>query len=343
MLHIRCAHAKVYATSSEIIHQTMTIDRFHINLPRFTLAQPTTVRDMRCLTVKDPVTVTLCPVEAGQEPCVIRTDISNARPFVLGQSARACKRHSALGSGLEGVRVVEHLSGVLALNNIHASVEINGPEMPIGDHSGAWVHDMLQRAGLRQISDTTPVTRLNRPIECTMGDRIARLKPCEDGEKPTITVTADYRGAKHGLAGIGVQHYTWGWGDNTQFVTTARSVTTVRDYRLFAAATKVFWLLPDVPFGHWLAHLNGIVGPLPRLQMEYKETQQLVYDRNGDLVWCGGRPARKNEVAAHQLLDFAGDMMAHCGHLPYGHIELIKPGHVLNQMFAQAYLDRMMM
>ena len=85
------------------------------------------------------VTMKLIPQDVDFGIQFIRTDILNSKPMkATALSVGTTENATTLGSGAEAVHTVEHLLGTfygLGINN--DLIEINGPEVPIMDGSGA--------------------------------------------------------------------------------------------------------------------------------------------------------------------------------------------------------------
>jgi len=78
------------------------------------------------------------------------------------------------------VSTVEHLMAALAGCGIHnATIELDGPEVPIMDGSSAsFVHEIL-RAGVEPLAEPVRAIRILRPVRYVSGDASAELLPAE--------------------------------------------------------------------------------------------------------------------------------------------------------------------
>ncbi len=106
------------------------------------------------------------PAPADRGIVFIRNDLPGsleipARVEVVGQTNRG----TSLGEGDRGVKTVEHLLAVLSgLEIDNAVVEMNGPELPMGDGSGQPFLEMVQSAGIRELSTPRRFIKLSRPV-----------------------------------------------------------------------------------------------------------------------------------------------------------------------------------
>jgi UDP-3-O-[3-hydroxymyristoyl] N-acetylglucosamine deacetylase len=100
------------------------------------------------------VTMRLIPQDTDFGIQFIRTDISNAQPMKANAlTVGTTQNATTLGSGAEAVHTVEHLLGTfygLGINNV--LIEIDGPEVPIMDGSGASFVFLLKETGIKNLN-----------------------------------------------------------------------------------------------------------------------------------------------------------------------------------------------
>jgi UDP-3-O-[3-hydroxymyristoyl] N-acetylglucosamine deacetylase len=100
------------------------------------------------------VTMRLIPQNTDFGIQFIRTDISNAQPMKANAlTVGTTENATTLGSGAEAVHTVEHLLGTfygLGINNV--LIEIDGPEVPIMDGSGASFVFLLKETGIKNLN-----------------------------------------------------------------------------------------------------------------------------------------------------------------------------------------------
>ena len=99
------------------------------------------------------VTLTLHPAEADFGVCFKRTDIANS-PIIKAsaETVGATENNTTLGDGPGAIHTVEHLLSVfygLGINNVYC--EIDGPEVPIMDGSGASFIFLLKETGIASL------------------------------------------------------------------------------------------------------------------------------------------------------------------------------------------------
>ncbi len=127
------------------------------------------------------VTMNLYPAEADTGIKFKRTDLPNSE--VLRASAEtvgATENNTTLGSGVNAVHTVEHLLSVLyglGIDNVY--IEIDGPEVPIMDGSGASFVFVLKEIGIQTLNKSKKFIVVTKPVEVRDGDKWARVEPAE--------------------------------------------------------------------------------------------------------------------------------------------------------------------
>lgn len=100
------------------------------------------------------VAMRVCPAEADYGVQFIRTDIPGSKPMKAdAKSVGTTENATTIGEGREAIHTVEHLLAVLyglGINN--ALIEIDGPEVPIMDGSGASFVFLLKETGVRNLN-----------------------------------------------------------------------------------------------------------------------------------------------------------------------------------------------
>lgn len=100
------------------------------------------------------VTMRVQPAEADYGFQFKRTDIPGSLPMRAdARSVGATENATTIGQGREAIHTVEHLLAVLyglGINNAH--IEIDGPEVPIMDGSGASFVFLLKETGVRNLN-----------------------------------------------------------------------------------------------------------------------------------------------------------------------------------------------
>ncbi len=220
-----------------------------------------------------------------------------------GLVCASLERATTLAKGETHIRTVEHLLGaLLAFGEADVLIEVEGKEIPILDGSAAPWARALHDAG------ATPGPRfftIKKPVEATIGDSWARLKPLDPNTQPSIHLAVDFPGPPP-LS----QTFTY-------YPLKDDFVKQIAPARTFAFESEI-----DNIRGAGLARggslecalVLGSKGPLN------KEGQRF-YD----------------EPVRHKLLDALGDVSL-LGGLPWAEIDLFKPGHpLLHKLTQSAY------
>ncbi|MEM7566166.1 MAG: UDP-3-O-acyl-N-acetylglucosamine deacetylase [Pseudomonadota bacterium] len=127
-----------------------------------------------------PVRLTVRPASADTGIVFSRSDLSDrivvpARYHLVSDTSLCTVVGVQPGPG---VSTVEHLMAALAgLGVDNASVELDGPEMPIMDGSSARFVDAIQAVGIVTQSRTRRVIRVLKPVSIEVGDTKAELLP----------------------------------------------------------------------------------------------------------------------------------------------------------------------
>lgn len=127
------------------------------------------------------VTMTIHPAPAGQGVLFRRTDVVSGNRLVpaLWDLVIISPLNTRIAND-DGVSVstIEHVMAALAGTGIHnATIDIDGPEVPIMDGSATDFVRGLIAAGRRELPAQLHAIRIMRSIEVTQGDAIARLAP----------------------------------------------------------------------------------------------------------------------------------------------------------------------
>lgn len=125
------------------------------------------------------VTMKLLPAEADFGIQFKRTDIKNsqvlkANALTVGTTENA----TTLGAGLEAIHTVEHLLAVfygLGINNVF--VEIDGPEVPIMDGSGASFVFLLKEMGIHNLNKSKKFMVILDTVRVEKDGKWAQFEP----------------------------------------------------------------------------------------------------------------------------------------------------------------------
>jgi UDP-3-O-[3-hydroxymyristoyl] N-acetylglucosamine deacetylase len=125
------------------------------------------------------VTMTLHPSEADFGIRFKRTDLSNAPVLTANaQTVGATENNTTIGEGVNSVHTVEHLLSVLyGLGVNNAYVEIDGPEVPIMDGSGASFVFLIKETGIVNLNASKKFLVVLEPVKVEVDDKWAQIEP----------------------------------------------------------------------------------------------------------------------------------------------------------------------
>lgn len=125
------------------------------------------------------VSMTLYPAPADTGIVFKRTDLENAPEIMAcATNVGATENNTTIGSGMNAVHTVEHFLSVLygiGINNVY--VEIDGPEVPIMDGSGASFVFLLKETGVATLNTSKKFLVVTKPVEVKVEDKWARIEP----------------------------------------------------------------------------------------------------------------------------------------------------------------------
>ncbi len=147
--------------------------------------QKTVARPARCRGIGVhtglPAEVTVTPAEADRGIGFIRRDLPG-QPLIpaLVEAVSATARGTSLGPPDRGVKTVEHLLAVLAgLEIDNALVEMDGPELPMGDGSALAFLEAIRQAGIREQRSPRRYRELKRPVAVETPEGIVAALPSD--------------------------------------------------------------------------------------------------------------------------------------------------------------------
>ena len=125
------------------------------------------------------ITMVLNPAEADFGIQFQRTDVKNSKIIRANTSSvGATENNTTLGDGENAVHTVEHLLAVLygvGINNVF--IEIDGPEVPIMDGSGASFIFLLKETGVATLNKSKDFMVITKTVEVKVDDKWARIEP----------------------------------------------------------------------------------------------------------------------------------------------------------------------
>lgn len=125
------------------------------------------------------VTMKLIPAEADFGIQFVRTDIANAQPMKANAlTVGTTENATTLGSGREAIHTVEHLLATfygLGINNV--MIEIDGPEVPIMDGSGASFVFLLKETGIKNLNKSKKFLVILDTVRVEKDGKWAQFEP----------------------------------------------------------------------------------------------------------------------------------------------------------------------
>jgi len=252
----------------------------------------------------EQVRLTLSPAPADSGIVFVRTDrapdveIPAQCAFVVDTLL-----NTSLGRGGVRIGTVEHLLAALAGCGIDAArIEVEGPEVPIGDGSSAPFVQLIQRAGIHELRAPRRFLQVRKPVVVTDGDKVAKLLPAR---RLRISYTVDFQ---HPLI------------SDQKFAIELDG----RSFQKEIARARTFGFKRDVEKLHRAGLARG--GSLENA---------VVVD---DFHILNAEGLRfPDEFVRHKILDGLGDL-ALLGMPVIGHFVAVKSGHALNHQLVRKAL-----
>jgi len=246
------------------------------------------------------VRATLRPAEPGAGIVFRRLDAGGVT--VPAIAANVCSLELATTIGRDDVTIstIEHLMAALQLARVdNATIEIDGPEVPILDGSALPYVHLIEAAGVKPQDATRKILAVTEPVETSIGNKRIRISPY-----PGLRVgyLLDYPLRSIGRQSIDVTI------DDESFV------------RELASA-RTFALLDDVR----RLHQSG-------LGLGGAENNCIVFDESGPI---NTTLRFADEPVRHKALDAIGDL-ALIGSPVWGHLEVERGGHLVHFKLIEA-------
>lgn len=251
------------------------------------------------------VTMKLHPAEADTGIRFKRIDIPGSEILrASATSVGATENNTTIGEGRNAVHTVEHLLSVLyGLGIDNVFIEIDGPEVPIMDGSGASFVFVLKEIGIATLNKSKKFLVVLEPVEVKVDDKWARIEPAS---KLIIDSTIVFT---HPL--IKTQRKTFEFS--------------CENYIKEIGRARTFGLLRDVDMLKRKGLIKG--GSLDNAIVldEYK-----VVNEDGLRF--------KDEFVRHKILDTIGDFGL-LGHEIAGKVTTFKSGHNLHNLLCRKLLE----
>jgi UDP-3-O-[3-hydroxymyristoyl] N-acetylglucosamine deacetylase len=142
-----------------------------------------------------PVSLTLHPAEADAGVTFLCSDGDREREIRAEASAVASTEFATVlgdGSGA-AVATIEHVMAALyGLGVDNATIELDGPEIPILDGSAAPFVAAIDRAGIVALPAARRYLRILKPVGVACGDAYGELRPYDRGFRVEVEIDFDH-------------------------------------------------------------------------------------------------------------------------------------------------------
>lgn len=210
-------------------------------------------------------------LQAGGGAALSESETTNGSVIELPASVESVVntlRNVTIGRGKMRVCIVEHFLCAVALSGLNdLYVEIDGPELPLGNGSSDFWMELFASAGIaRPVPQST--LELSAPITITGKDRVLMAVP---DESFSVTYLMDYNHPK-----IGRTWRTWTPSDSVADIATARTFSTMAEHKLLGLVGEVVSMTDD-----------GFDMPL---RFDDEPVRHKLLDLIGDLMLTGINP-----------------------------------------------------
>jgi UDP-3-O-[3-hydroxymyristoyl] N-acetylglucosamine deacetylase / 3-hydroxyacyl-[acyl-carrier-protein] dehydratase len=248
-------------------------------MPRRTLAGPAVVQGVG-LHSGSRVTARCIGALSGQGIVFRRVDLPDAPPVPARISeVQSTDRRTALGNGPGTVQTVEHLlAAAAALEIDDLTVELDGPEPPIGDGSFEPYVTAFRGAGLAEQPGDPLIYRVGAPFELAEADSSYVVAPCRSLR---LTTTIEW---PHPLIGRQSGSYEITPQEFTRELASARTFGFLREAEALHARGLALGAALDSTL---VLSDDGLVGGALRWPDEF--VRHKAADILGDLALVGGR------------------------------------------------------
>ena len=250
------------------------------------------------------VSLTLYPAEADFGIRFKRVDRPKM-PIIKAsvETVGATENNTSIGTGENSILTVEHLLSVfygLGINNVYCEVE--GPEIPIMDGSGASFLFFLKEVGIAPLNKFKKTLIVTKPVEVKIEDKWSRIEPADNFViDSTIAFT-------HPVIQTQKKVFEFSYQNYIEEISRARTFGMLKDISMLkrrgfakGGSIKNVIILDDFK----------VINP-----------EGLRY---------------KDEFVRHKIFDMIGDFSL-LGHKIAGKITSFKPGHHLNNLLCRELL-----
>jgi UDP-3-O-[3-hydroxymyristoyl] N-acetylglucosamine deacetylase len=245
-----------------------------------------------------PVRLELKPAPAEHGIRFLRTDVGVEIPASIEYLARLDHATTLSRDGVS-VDTVEHLLSALhGLGVDDALVEVDGPEVPILDGSGAPFVILIHEAGLKPLAVNRRYMKILKPVEVVRGAKSIRISPA-DHFRVSYVIGFDHPLLRHQAASFRVAADTF-----AEDIAPARTFGFLREVETLRRSGLALGGSLD----------NAVV--------------------IGETGVLNNRLRFKDEFVRHKILDAIGDLSL-LGHPVVGHLEATRAGHALHAALCQ--------
>jgi UDP-3-O-[3-hydroxymyristoyl] N-acetylglucosamine deacetylase len=245
-----------------------------------------------------PVRLELKPAPAEHGIRFLRTDVGVEIPASIEYLARLDHATTLSRDGVS-VDTVEHLLAALhGLGVDDALVEVDGPEVPILDGSGAPFVILIHEAGLKPLAVNRRYLKILKPVEVVRGAKSIRISPA-DHLRVSYVIGFDHPLLRHQAASFRVAADTF-----AEAIAPARTFGFLREVETLRRSGLALGGSLD----------NAVV--------------------IGETGVLNNRLRFEDEFVRHKILDAIGDL-ALLGHPVVGHLEATRAGHALHAALCQ--------
>lgn len=252
-----------------------------------------------------PATLTFCPAPTDTGVYFVRRDLPGAPALkAMAGSVTATAMATVLGGSEFSVSTVEHcLSALAALRIDNLFIELDGPEIPIGDGSAKPFLDAILEAGVTEQDQPRKYAYVTQPIYYGTEDKHAYVLPY-NGLRVTCTIEFPHPQIGKQVLDLDINEHTF-----TRELSRARTFGFLKDVEALRAKGLALGGSLD----------NAVV----------LDTAEVM--NPSGLRW-------RDEFVRHKMLDALGDLVT-LGMPLMGHIVLYKAGHDVMNRLVRKILD----
>ena len=255
----------------------------------------------------------------------VRTDLDNAEVPALISNISSTSRGTTISNGTASVSTIEHVMAALAAEGVtNATIEIDGPEVPILDGSCKDLTAMVKKAGVKDLNGQHEVLNIEANLHF-LDEETGAEYLVVPSDRPRFTVMIDYRSKV-----LPPQHAV---------------LNDLADFEQEIAPNRTFCFLHELELllEHKLIRGGGLdnavvfveypIDEEKRLKLAQTFNQKDIHAVNSGVL--NNTELRfVNEPARHKLLDLIGDLALVNARIN-GHIIATKPGHGSNSRFGK--------